>query len=70
MHHQIVRNGWTHPDPLRATEEVIGPAIGGMLVMILLPAGLLALARRFSFVLVNDKFLREFLSLILPATVH
>ncbi|CAL1715156.1 unnamed protein product [Somion occarium] len=34
---QIKRNGWSHPDPLRATKEVIVPITFGLLSMILVP---------------------------------
>ena len=30
-------NGWTHPNPIQATKEVIGPMTGGLLSMIVLP---------------------------------
>ncbi|KAF9077991.1 hypothetical protein BDP27DRAFT_1310544 [Rhodocollybia butyracea] len=33
----IKRNGWTHPDPISATKDVIGPVAGGLTGMILLP---------------------------------
>ncbi|KIK61982.1 hypothetical protein GYMLUDRAFT_198796 [Collybiopsis luxurians FD-317 M1] len=36
----IKRNGWTHPDPIAATRDVIGPVAGGLTVMILLPAAI------------------------------
>jgi len=34
---QIIRNGWTHPDPIAATKGVIAPLTGGLVAMILLP---------------------------------
>uniref|UniRef100_A0A0W0F5D3 RING-type E3 ubiquitin transferase n=2 Tax=Moniliophthora roreri TaxID=221103 RepID=A0A0W0F5D3_MONRR len=34
---RIKHNGWTHPDPVLATKEVILPLCGGLLAMILLP---------------------------------
>ncbi|KAF5384572.1 hypothetical protein D9757_007505 [Collybiopsis confluens] len=34
----IKRNGWTHPDPIAATRDVIGPVAGGLMLMILFPA--------------------------------
>jgi len=34
---RIRHNGWTRPDPVAATKEVIGPVVGGLLGMILLP---------------------------------
>jgi len=38
---RINRNGWSRPDPMTATKEVIGPAVGGLLAMLSLPVGLL-----------------------------
>jgi E3 ubiquitin-protein ligase MARCH6 len=56
----IKRNGWTHPDPITATKDVIGPVAGGLTGMILLPA-LIFYAIHFFFPLVGryveDKFL-------------
>ncbi|KAL0574135.1 hypothetical protein V5O48_007824 [Marasmius crinis-equi] len=37
---QIKHNGWTHPDPVAATRDVILPLLGGLVGMILLPGGL------------------------------
>ncbi|KAJ3818347.1 hypothetical protein F5880DRAFT_1491547 [Lentinula raphanica] len=34
----IKRNGWTHPDPIVATKDVIAPVTGGLIGMITLPA--------------------------------
>ncbi|KAG7093540.1 hypothetical protein E1B28_007211 [Marasmius oreades] len=34
---QIKHNGWTHPDPIAATRDVIIPLVSGLLGMILLP---------------------------------
>ncbi|KAF9482616.1 hypothetical protein BDN70DRAFT_852941 [Pholiota conissans] len=33
----IMQHGWTHPDPVTATKEVIAPLAGGLLAMILFP---------------------------------
>ncbi|KAF8159833.1 hypothetical protein B0H34DRAFT_704960 [Crassisporium funariophilum] len=33
----IIAHGWTRPDPIAATKEVIGPLAGGLLGMILFP---------------------------------
>ncbi|KAJ3849605.1 hypothetical protein EV368DRAFT_67298 [Lentinula lateritia] len=33
----IKRNGWTHPDPIAATKDVIAPVAGGLTGMIVLP---------------------------------
>ncbi|KAJ3718891.1 hypothetical protein C8R42DRAFT_723411 [Lentinula raphanica] len=56
----IKRNGWTHPDPIVATKDVIAPVTGGLIGMITLPA-LVFLAVDYFFPLVgrhvNDKFL-------------
>ncbi|OCH96342.1 hypothetical protein OBBRIDRAFT_816012 [Obba rivulosa] len=38
---RIRRNGWTHPDPIRATKEVIAPVAVGLLGMVVLPAAAL-----------------------------
>jgi E3 ubiquitin-protein ligase MARCH6 len=54
---QIATNGWTHPDPIPATTEVIGPVTGGLLGMIILPA---AAFRALDYIVplpVDDKFL-------------
>lgn len=38
---QIAANGWTHPDPWKATKEVIGPVTGGLTLLLLFPAAIL-----------------------------
>ncbi|KAJ7249539.1 hypothetical protein B0H12DRAFT_696107 [Mycena haematopus] len=43
----ITNNGWTHPEPVTATREVIGPVTFGLLGMILLPGGVFLLAQHF-----------------------
>lgn len=43
----ITNNGWTHPEPITATKEVIGPLTFGLLGMILLPGGIFLLAQHF-----------------------
>ncbi|KAJ6568247.1 hypothetical protein DFH09DRAFT_1261311 [Mycena vulgaris] len=43
----ITNNGWTHPEPITATKEVIGPLTFGLLGMILLPGGAFLLAQHF-----------------------
>ncbi|KAJ7493199.1 hypothetical protein B0H11DRAFT_2156254 [Mycena galericulata] len=43
----ITNNGWTHPEPITATKEVIGPLAFGLLGMILLPGGAFLLAQHF-----------------------
>jgi hypothetical protein len=35
---QVIRNGWTRPDPLTASKEIIAPVIGGLLGMTIFPA--------------------------------
>lgn len=39
-----MENGWTHPDPITATKEVIAPLVAGLLGMIVVPATLFKLA--------------------------
>ncbi|KAI0630807.1 hypothetical protein C8Q77DRAFT_228608 [Trametes polyzona] len=43
---RLIRNGWIHLDPVRATTEVILPVSGGLLGMIILPAACLWAATR------------------------
>jgi len=38
---RINRNGWSRPDPMTATKEVIGPAVGGLSAMLIFPIVLL-----------------------------
>ncbi|KAJ7623737.1 hypothetical protein FB45DRAFT_1089571, partial [Roridomyces roridus] len=44
---RITNNGWTHPDPVTATKEVIGPLVFGLLGMILLPGAVFLSAQQF-----------------------
>ncbi|KAG7444454.1 uncharacterized protein BT62DRAFT_952269 [Guyanagaster necrorhizus] len=54
----ISHNGWTHPDPVSATKEVIAPVTAGLLGMIVLPGLLFTILRHFfPSVPVNDKFI-------------
>ncbi|KAF7317716.1 RING-CH-type domain-containing protein [Mycena kentingensis (nom. inval.)] len=54
----IANNGWTHPEPITATKEVIGPLIFGLLGMIVFPAGIFVVAQRFlPFVASNSRLL-------------
>lgn len=53
----IRRNGWTHPDPLKATREVIAPLTAGLLGMILLPPAVVWGALRVTGLQVNEKLL-------------
>ena len=57
---QIIRNGWTHLDPVRATRDVIAPLIVGLLGMIVLPAAVLWGVLRFVSIPVDGDFLCEF----------
>ena len=43
---QILRNGWTHLDPIRATQDVIAPLTVGLSGMIALPALVLWVVQR------------------------
>ncbi|KAK0238548.1 hypothetical protein EDD85DRAFT_1022072 [Armillaria nabsnona] len=53
----VLHNGWTHPDPVTATKEVIVPVTVGLLGMIILPGLLFTILRHFlPFLPVNDKF--------------
>lgn len=62
---QIRRNGWTHPDPIRATKEVIAPVTVGLLGMVVLPAvGLWSIRKLLPLPFENDA-LRE-----CPCDVH
>lgn len=54
---QIRRMGWTHPDPFRATKDVIAPLTGGLLGMIFIPPLALWCARRMFPLTVEDNFL-------------
>ncbi|EGN95092.1 hypothetical protein SERLA73DRAFT_61388 [Serpula lacrymans var. lacrymans S7.3] len=52
----ITHKGWTRPDPLTATKEVIGPLTGGFLGMVLLPAAMVWAARHFLALPIDNKF--------------
>ncbi|KAJ3801118.1 hypothetical protein GGU11DRAFT_675866 [Lentinula aff. detonsa] len=56
----IKRNGWTHPDPIAATKDVIAPVAGGLTGMIILP-GLVFCAVVQLFPLVGDYVSDNFL---------
>ncbi|KAF7289096.1 RING-CH-type domain-containing protein [Mycena chlorophos] len=43
----IINGGWTHPEPVAATKEVIGPLTIGLLGMIFLPGGAFVVAQRY-----------------------
>jgi E3 ubiquitin-protein ligase MARCH6 len=52
-----MNNGWSHPDPIAATREVIAPVAGGLIGMILFPA---AVFRAVQYVIplpVDDRFI-------------
>ncbi|GJE91239.1 hypothetical protein PsYK624_073880 [Phanerochaete sordida] len=53
----IRRTGWTHPDPVKATREVIAPLTVGLLGMILLPPAVVWAALKASGLQVNEKLL-------------
>ncbi|KAF9460561.1 hypothetical protein BDZ94DRAFT_1197761 [Collybia nuda] len=54
----ITTNGWTHPDPMQATREVIGPVTGGLLGMIIFPGVVFQAVQYFLPTLpVDDKFI-------------
>ncbi|KAF7976370.1 hypothetical protein HWV62_6933 [Athelia sp. TMB] len=53
----IAVNGWTHPDPWKATKEIIAPVTGGLLGMIFLPAGILWAARQLGTIAMDGKFI-------------
>ncbi|KAI0682125.1 hypothetical protein C8T65DRAFT_625163 [Cerioporus squamosus] len=54
---RIIRNGWTHLDPVRATKDVIAPLVVGLLGMIVLPAAVLWGLMRFVNIPVDGDFL-------------
>ncbi|KAJ3995467.1 hypothetical protein F5050DRAFT_1767078 [Lentinula boryana] len=56
----IKRNGWTHPDPIAATKDVIAPVAGGLTGMIVLP-GLMFCTLDHFFPLVGDYVSDDFL---------
>ncbi|KAH9924822.1 hypothetical protein B0H21DRAFT_764612 [Amylocystis lapponica] len=53
----ILHNGWTNPDPWKATKQVIAPLTAGLLSMLLLPAGAVWGVRRIFPLLIEDDFL-------------
>ncbi|KAH9479708.1 ERAD-associated E3 ubiquitin-protein ligase doa10 [Psilocybe cubensis] len=54
----IAAHGWTRPDPVRATKDVIGPLCGGFLGMIILPgAAFRALQYLFPSITVDNRFM-------------
>ncbi|TFK52041.1 hypothetical protein OE88DRAFT_1499089 [Heliocybe sulcata] len=53
----ITRNGWTHPDPTKATREVIAPLTGALLAALLSPIGIDWLCRRLLALPVDNRFL-------------
>ncbi|KAH9840035.1 uncharacterized protein C8Q71DRAFT_474546 [Rhodofomes roseus] len=53
----IIRGGWTHPDPYRATRDVIAPLTFGLLGMLFFPAGVLWALRNIFMIPIGDDFL-------------
>lgn len=53
----IRRNGWTNPDPIKATKEVIGPLTVGLLGMILLPPTAVWAALRITGLKMDETFI-------------
>ncbi|EKM50520.1 uncharacterized protein PHACADRAFT_263859 [Phanerochaete carnosa HHB-10118-sp] len=53
----IRRNGWTHPDPVKATKEVIAPLTVGLLGMILLPPAVVWVGLKATGLQMNEKLL-------------
>lgn len=56
---QIANNGWTHPDLVAATKEVIGPVTGGLMLLLMFPAVVVWALRQFSLLPVDGKFICE-----------
>ncbi|GBE86611.1 hypothetical protein SCP_0904900 [Sparassis crispa] len=54
---QIRRNGWTHPDPIKATQDVIFPVTLGLLGALLMPPGALWGLRQVLSLPIGDNFL-------------
>jgi E3 ubiquitin-protein ligase MARCH6 len=55
----IVNNGWTHPDLVAATREVIGPVTGGLTLLLLFPPAILWASRQFFLLPVGGKLICE-----------
>lgn len=53
----IAGNGWTHPDPWRATKEVIGPVTGGLTLLLLFPAGIVWVVQHAFQLPIDGKFI-------------
>lgn len=56
---QIANNGWTHPDPIIATKEVIGPVTGGLALLLVFPAAIILGLRHFFSLNIGGKFICE-----------
>jgi E3 ubiquitin-protein ligase MARCH6 len=52
-----LRDGFVHVDPISATKNVILPLAGGLLAMLVLPAGVLALVQRWTTIQLGGKAL-------------
>lgn len=56
---QISNNGWTHPDPITATKEVIAPMTGGLALLLFFPAGIVLGLRQYIPSAIDGKFVCE-----------
>jgi len=56
---QIANNGWTHPDPWKATNEIIGPVTGGLTLLLLFPAAVVWGLRQTLSLPIDGKFICE-----------
>ncbi|KAF9643444.1 hypothetical protein BDM02DRAFT_3273031 [Thelephora ganbajun] len=54
---RINRNGWSRPDPMSATKDVIGPAVGGLLAMLAFLVGMLWMFRLLTNCRITDRVL-------------
>jgi len=53
----IANNGWTHPDPWKATNEIIGPVTGGLTLLLLFPAAVVWGLRQTLSLPIDSKFI-------------
>jgi len=54
---RINRNGWTRPDPITATKEVIAPTVGGLVGMLLFPPAILWICAQITPLPINERTL-------------
>ncbi|OSD05343.1 hypothetical protein PYCCODRAFT_1405960 [Trametes coccinea BRFM310] len=54
---RVIRNGWTHLDPVRATMEVVSPASASLLTMIMFPIVCVRVLARFASLPLDAHFL-------------